>query len=130
MDTILDPKLIKPVGKHILVETFEGDNTTDSGLELADTASNSFPVSGTIIASGPQSEYSIGQEVMFRRYSLDELKISSGGKEQTVYLLEDTDILAIYGGEETPPKNPYEQIEKRRDITNNKNEDATEETPL
>lgn len=115
MSDIIDPTLIKPVGDHILVATFEGDDTTSSGLEISNTAANSFPVSGTVIASGPVSKFSPDQQVMFRRYSLDELKISSGGIEQTIYLLEDSDVLAIYGGENAPPKNPYHSIEQLKE---------------
>lgn len=131
MDNIIDPTLIKPVGDHILVETFTGDNTTSSGLEMADTTSNTFPVAGNVIASGPQSKYVAGQQVMFRRYSLDELKISSGGVEQVVYLLEDSDVLALYGGDVPTQKNPYKAIQDKKaneGVTSNKIPDANEET--
>lgn len=131
MPNIIDPFLIKPVGDHILVETFSGDNTTSSGLEMADTSANTFPVAGNIIASGPESKYKAGSQVMFRRYSLDELKISSGGVEQTIHLLEDSDVLALYGGETPPQRNPYEAIQTKKanqGITTNKNENADEET--
>lgn len=130
---IIDPALIKPVGDHILVAAFSGDTETSSGLVISDTSSNTFPVAGTILASGPQSKYSAGQKVMYRRYSLDELKITSGGVEQTVNLLEDSDILAIYGGETPPEKNPYKAIEDKKAAqgitkTDNTNDHATEET--
>lgn len=115
MADIIDPTLIAPVGTHLLVATFEGASQTDSGLDIDQGSGNTFPVCGTVLAVGPQSQYEKDQQVMFRRYSLDELKISSGGVEQTVYLLEDEDILATYGGDLTPPQNPRSQIQKKKE---------------
>lgn len=129
--TVIDPSLIKPVGDHLLIRTFVANDTTASGLTIVDNNSNSFPVSAEVIAAGPQSKYKVGDKVLYRRYALDELKVSSGGVTQTIAMLEDSDVLATYGDVDVPSRPPYDQIKKLKgeeDITNNEDTHADEET--
>lgn len=90
---------IKPTGSKILIEVAEVAKQTSSGLIIADTATNFAPVTGKIINVGELSVYKIGQQVLFRRYSVDELKIVSPTGEQLFYFLEDADVLALVEGE-------------------------------
>lgn len=85
---------IKPTGQRILIEVKEIE-TKVGGLEIADTATNSAPVTGVVIDVGESSVYKKDQKVLFRRYSVDELKIVTALGEQLLYFLEDSDVLAI-----------------------------------
>ncbi len=95
----MDINNIKPTGCRILIEVAEVSKQTSSGLIIADTATNSAPVTGKIISVGEDSKFHPGQQVFFRRYSVDELKIVSPTGEQLFYFLEDADVLALLDGE-------------------------------
>lgn len=90
----IDINTIIPTGRRILLQVDEVVTETDGGLIIADTATNSAPVMGTIIRVGPESNFKSNDRVMFRRYSIDELKIVGPTGEQLFYFLEDADILA------------------------------------
>jgi co-chaperonin GroES (HSP10) len=53
------------------------------------------PVRGTVISAGDDSKFKKGQDIFFRRFSTDILKIMTKDGEKEVILVEDVDILAI-----------------------------------
>lgn len=108
----IDISTIQPTGVRILLKVKEVETTTSSGLEISDTATNSAPVMGDIISVGPNSVFKKGQTVMFRRYSVDLLKIVGPTGEQEFFFLEDNDVLATIGGE---PTEQYTQIKLRKE---------------
>lgn len=121
---------IQPIGANLLIQPYTDEAVTDKGIELASSTANSFPVLGTILKAGKESTYAIGQQVMFRRYSMDELKMLIGGEEKIVYMLEEADILAIYAEEVSPPATPYQAIrtmKQNKGIIPNEEQHANEE---
>ncbi len=88
---------IKPLADKILVEIIETEEKTQSGIVLPDSAKEE-PQRGKVIAVGKGKtvegklqplEVKVGDEVIFAKYSGEEIKI--GGKEYK--LLKEDDIL-------------------------------------
>lgn len=86
---------IKPVGKRVLIEPIQGDTMSEGGLVLADTNNAQTPVKGKVVEIGEDSKFKIGDVVLFRRYSVDELKGNLGGREYKHFFCDDEDIIAV-----------------------------------
>ena len=92
---------IKPIHDHVIVKPITEDTITKSGIVLPDTVDREKPEKGQIVAIGPGKitesgarapmSVQIGQTVMFKKYSPDEIKIE--GNEYLV--ISDSDIIAI-----------------------------------
>ncbi len=91
---------IQPLGKRVLVQPDEVEQTTKGGLVLPPSASDDKrPATGTILTLGVgrddgkniQFDVKVGDRIYFKKYSPEEIEIE--GKK---YLLLDTeDILAV-----------------------------------
>ncbi len=92
---------IKPLSDHILIEAIKGEEKTEGGIFLPETAEKEKSEQGIIIAVGPGKKtddgkiipvsVAPGQKVLFTKYGPNEIKID--GKE---YLIaREDDILAI-----------------------------------
>jgi len=91
---------IRPLGDRILVKPLAEETATKSGILLPDTAKEK-PEKGEIVATGPgrtlengnilPMQVKIGDVVMFKKYSPDEIK--TDGKE--LLLISESDVLAI-----------------------------------
>ena len=77
------------------MKVFEGAQVSKSGLIMPDKELASLPVMGEVIANGAESTFKKGQTVMFRKYSLDELKFMTAEGEVKLNLLEDEEIVAV-----------------------------------
>ncbi len=92
---------IKPLGDRVLVRPLSKEEKTDSGIIIPDTAKEEKPQEGEIIAVGPgrlnekgervPMQVKVGDQVMFRKYSPDEIKI----EEETYLIVSESDILAV-----------------------------------
>ena len=92
---------IKPLHDHVIVKPFTIDQITKSGIVLPETVDKEKPEKGEVVAIGPGKlaengqrtpmSIQIGQKVMFKKYSPDEIKIE--GEEYLV--ITDTDIIAV-----------------------------------
>lgn len=92
---------IKPLHDNVIVKPITIDQVTKSGIVLPDTVDKEKPEKGEIVAIGPGKltengnrapiSVQIGQRVMFKKYSPDEIKID--GEEYLV--ITDADILAV-----------------------------------
>jgi len=92
---------LKPLGDHLIVQTAEVDTTTKSGIVLPETADKERPQQGEVIAVGPgrildngnrlPMAVKVGQKVLFKKYSPDEIKIDD--KEYLV--LSESDVIAV-----------------------------------
>lgn len=105
---------IHPVGARILLQIDEMESETKSGLIISDSATNNSPVTGVVTRSGEKSLYKTGERVMFRRYSVDLLKIVGPTGEIEFYFIDDTDVLATVGAKEKA--NEDAQINLRKEI--------------
>ena len=92
---------IKPLHDHVIVKAITEDEVTKSGIILPDTIDKEKPEKGEVIAIGDgkllengqraQMSVKIGDKVMFKKYSPDEIKVE--GEEFLV--ISESDIIAI-----------------------------------
>lgn len=92
---------IQPLNDHVIVKPLSEDEMTKSGIILPDTVDKERPEKGEIIAIGPGKllengsraamSVQVGQKVMFKKYSPDEIKLE--GEDYLV--ISESDILAI-----------------------------------
>lgn len=90
----------KPLSDNLLVKPLEREEITKSGIVLPDTAKEK-PEKGQVVATGPGKMLENGQRqsmsakvgdiVMFKTYSPDEIKID----EQKMLIISESDILGI-----------------------------------
>ncbi|MFH2136192.1 MAG: co-chaperone GroES [Patescibacteria group bacterium] len=92
---------IKPLGDRVLIKPIAEDITTKSGIVLPETVEKEKAEKGEVLAAGPgrmldngalaAMSVKVGDKVMFKKYSPDEIKID--GEELLV--ISESDILAI-----------------------------------
>jgi chaperonin GroES len=84
---------LKPVGKRVIIEPLQAEETTTSGLIIPDTAKTT-PQEATVIAIGTEvttDDIKVGDVVIYSMYG--GTKVSYGGKS---YLIMDTvDLIAV-----------------------------------
>lgn len=86
---------ITPVGARSLVRPHQAAHQTESGLIMDNTSNTAAaPIRGTIIAVGDTSTFKVGDLIMWRRYSVDDLKFITEKGEEVVSLVSDEDVLA------------------------------------
>lgn len=92
---------LKPLGDNIVVKAISREETTKSGIILPETIDKEKPEQGEVIATGPGKikddgsraamEVKVGDHVLFKKYSPDEVKI-----DQEKYLvLSQSDVIAL-----------------------------------
>jgi len=95
MDTqIVSQENIVPSKGYLLLEIPEKTTQLVSGVLLGNSDNESTPVMGKVISVAANSSYEVGQTIMFRRYSVDELKVKDAEGEKKFYLLEEDSVLA------------------------------------
>lgn len=92
---------IKPLGDRVIIRPIAEDITTKSGIVLPETVEKEKAEKGEVLAVGPGRvldngslalmSVKVGDKVMFKKYSPDEIKIE--GEELLV--ISEQDILAI-----------------------------------
>jgi len=92
---------LKPLNDHVVVKPITKDEITESGIVLPDTVDKEKPEKGEVIAVGQGKlldngqralmSVKIGDKVMFKKYSPDEIKID---KEEYL-IISESDILAV-----------------------------------
>ncbi len=92
---------LKPLFDNIIVRRLEENEKTKGGIVLPDTVDKEKPQKGKIIAVGPGKvdeqgnkitmQLKVGDKVLFRKYSPDEIKID--GEE--VLVMAQSDVIAI-----------------------------------
>ena len=92
---------LKPLFNNVIIKPLKNEETTKSGIVLPDTVDKEKPEKGEIIAVGSGRvldsgqvlplTVKIGDKVMFKKYSPDEIKID--GEDYLV--LSESDIIAI-----------------------------------
>lgn len=92
---------IKPLGDRVIIKPIAEDITTKSGIVLPETMEKEKAEKGEVLAVGPgrildngqvaPMAVKVGDKVMFKKYSPDEIKID--GEE--LLIISEPDILAI-----------------------------------
>lgn len=97
-----------PVGFRVLVNIYKKPETTDAGFILPEQEHSGMPALAQITVLGKKTlwqkiemllgikpRYKIGEWVYFRKYSVDEIRISNGGKELVLFILEEPEIIGV-----------------------------------
>ncbi len=97
------PKKIRPTAGYLLIEPFETQTKTDSGIYLPDSATGEKPQKGKILAVGADeitdsgtkriSPCKVGDVVVYKKWGGNEFKVDN--KEYLFVKFED--ILAVEG---------------------------------
>ncbi|PIU08997.1 MAG: co-chaperone GroES [Candidatus Moranbacteria bacterium CG_4_8_14_3_um_filter_34_16] len=92
---------IKPLHDNVVVKPAGVEEITASGIFLPETADKEKPEQGEVVAVGPGKFFEngqlipmsvkVGDKVMFKKYSPDEIKID----KKEYLLISESDILAI-----------------------------------
>lgn len=92
---------LKPLHDYVVIKPSGDAETTASGIVLPDTADKEKPERGEVLSVGPGKllengqvapmGVKVGDKVMFKKYSPDEIKID--GKEYL--LVKEEDIVAV-----------------------------------
>ena len=92
---------IKPLGDRVVIKPITEDITTKSGIVLPETVEKEKAEKGEVLAVGPGRvldngtlalmSIKVGDKVMFKKYSPDEIKIDG----QELLVISESDILAI-----------------------------------
>ena len=90
---------LQPLGDRLIIEVLEGDESTESGIVLPDTAKEK-PQRGRVLAVGPgprdedgrriEMDVAEGDEVIFSKYGGTEIKLGA----DEVLILRESDVLA------------------------------------
>lgn len=92
---------LTPVGDHIIVKAIKEERLSPSGIIIPETVNKERPERGEVIAVGPGRELengnksvmsvSVGQTVLFKKYSPDEIKID----EVELLVIKMEDVMAV-----------------------------------
>ena len=99
---------LTPTGFRVLVNIWKKPTTTSSGFVLPENENQGMPVMACISVLGKKTwvqhlqiffglkpKYKLGQWVYFRKYSVDELRITSESGELLLYVLEEGEIIGV-----------------------------------
>lgn len=97
-----------PVGFRVLVNVWKKPTETNSGFILPENENAGMPVLAQITILGKKTwmqklkmlfglkaKYRVGQSVYFRKYSIDEMKVSTPEGEIAIYILEEDEIIGL-----------------------------------
>ncbi|MBU0646537.1 co-chaperone GroES [Patescibacteria group bacterium] len=92
---------LKPINDHIIVKPLSAEETSASGIIIPDTVDQGRPEKGEVLAVGPgralengsrlPMDVKTGDQVMFKKYAPDEIKID--GEEYLVIRIDD--VMAV-----------------------------------
>jgi chaperonin GroES len=91
----------KPLHDHVIVKPLSEDEVTKSGIVLPDTVDKERPEKGEVVSIGPGKlldngqrlpiSVKVGDRVMFKKYSPDEIKID----DEEYLVISEGDIMLI-----------------------------------
>lgn len=94
---------LQPLHNYVVIKPLSAETITQSGIVLPDTIDKGRPEQGEVIAIGPGKlmdngqlapmSVAVGNKVMFRKYSPDEIKLDN----QEYLVIKEDDIMAILG---------------------------------
>ena len=92
---------LKPLSNNVIIKASGKEEMTKAGIFLPDTMNKEKPEQGEILAVGPgkidnngnkiEMNVKVGQKVVFKKYSPDEVKID----DEEYLIINEEDILAI-----------------------------------
>lgn len=91
---------LQPLADRVVLEVASGEQTTESGIYIPDSAKEEKPVQATVVAVGPGKvddgqlvpmQVKVGDTVIFSKYAPDEVEV----KGQKYMVIREDSILAI-----------------------------------
>lgn len=92
---------INPTSNHLVLKPLDEEKTTASGIIIPDTVSKDKPEQAEVLAVGPGKilengqrqpvEITVGQKVLFKKYSPDEFEIDN----QKYLVISEEDVIAV-----------------------------------
>lgn len=92
---------LKPLADYLIIKPLEEETITKSGIVLPDTVDKEKPEKGEVIAMGPGKNLDnggvapmsvkVGDKVMFRKYSPDEIKVEG----ENYLVIREADVMLI-----------------------------------
>lgn len=92
---------LKPLSDYLIVKPLVDETATKAGILLPQTIDKEKPEKGEVVATGPGKiadsgqvvpmSVKVGQKVMFRKYSPDEIKVDN----EEYLVIRETDVLLI-----------------------------------
>ncbi len=92
---------LKPLNNNVVVKPISQEEVSKSGIVLPDTVDKERPEKGEVLAIGPgtlldngsraEMSVKVGDKVVFKKYSPDEIKI----EDQEILVISESDILGI-----------------------------------
>lgn len=112
-----DNNNIFPVGKRLLLEAYKQANETSAGLVVSEGDGNATSVMGTVIRAGVGCAFQPGDTLLWRRYSVDTLKVYTEEGEREFYLIEESEVIAHVKDEKTQDGRigNYQKIKEKKD---------------
>jgi len=94
---------LKPLHGNVIVKPLGKETVTKSGIVIPETVNKEKPEQGEVVAVGPgrlldngqtaPMSVKVGDQVMFRKYSPDEIKVD----DQEYLVIKEQDIMLIVG---------------------------------
>ena len=91
----INTNLVQPRKGFLLLEVPEKVTQTASGIALANNEGDTVPVQAKVLKAGEGCDIKEGQQILFRKYSVDEVKVKTETGEKIFWLLENDSVLAI-----------------------------------
>ncbi|MFH1620615.1 MAG: co-chaperone GroES [Patescibacteria group bacterium] len=92
---------LRPLGDRVIIKPVAKEEMTKAGIILPDTVDKDRPEQGEIIAVGPGKllengsrapmSLKVGEKVVFKKYSPDEVKI----EDQEFLVISESDVMAV-----------------------------------
>lgn len=82
---------IKPIGERLLVKPLKIEEKTSTGIILPGNENKTNPNMGEVVALGAITDISVGDTVVYKKFSGTEIKDS----EEKYLIVEKEDILAL-----------------------------------
>jgi len=92
---------LKPLHSNVIIKPLGRETVTASGIVIPDTINKEKPEQGEVVATGPGKlldngqvatmSVKVGDKVMFRKYSPDEIKVDN----QEYLVIKEQDIMLI-----------------------------------
>ncbi|MBU4315232.1 co-chaperone GroES [Patescibacteria group bacterium] len=92
---------LRPISDHIILKPADKETVTSSGIIIPDTVEKEKPEQAEVLAVGPGKmlengqrqamEVAVGQKVMFKKWSPDEVEID----HQKYLIIKSEDVIAI-----------------------------------
>jgi co-chaperonin GroES (HSP10) len=89
---------IFPQGEMMLVDPveFSGEQISKGGIIMPGNAMQATPTLARVVRAGNDAKFKEGSVVIFRRYSLDEIKIKTSSGDKMLNFVSNEDIISEY----------------------------------